>query len=408
MKLAIVVFKKEFREMMRDRRVVFGAFVMPFVVVFMMIQLFGFIGSSIQKTVKKQEIFVVKPAAPNSLYSDLQMVSKSIDPKVTGGAEFKITEIESVAAGRKLIEDGKAKYVLSFPADFDAKVTVGKATVDAYYDSGTETSGIALSTFDKIVDAKNKEMLKLKLATASISADQMEPIKVERKDIAKKEGLSGSMLVGLLPYLMIVFAFVGGMSVVSDLVAGEKERGTLETLLISPVTRRDIALGKFFSLSVVSFLSAISMVLSLVVIGASGMAAGKMLFPEGSGLNLSMVLTLLGVLLPLVFFFSGMMLAISAFAKNMREAQTYLGIANFVVITPAVFSQVLGFTDLSQAIWIKFVPVLNTALVIRGALLGKPDMQLMGITVFTSLVLAAIGFGLVLKMFTREQILARI
>lgn len=132
------------------------------------------------------------------------------------------------------------------------------------------------------------------------------------------------------------------------------------------------------------------------------------MFPDGAGLSPMMLLTMLAVLLPLVFFFSGLMLAISAIAKNMREAQTYLGIANFIIIIPAMFSQILGFSDIGQSGFIKFVPVLNTAMVIRNALLGKPDSELTIVTILTSLVLAAIGFAVVLKMFSREKILARI
>jgi len=385
-----------------------GAFVMPFVIVFLIIQLFSVITSSVEKSAKKQEMFVVKPLNPNSLYSELKLAASAIEPKNANGLEIKITEIATVEEGRKLIENGKAKYVLNFPADFDEKLKIGKATVDGYFDSGAESSEIAMGAFGKIVDLKNKENLRGRLTAASISENQLEPIKLNRKDIAKKEGFSGSMLVMILPYLIIVFAFIGGMAVVADLVAGEKERGTLETLLISPVSRKNIALGKFMSLALVSFLSSVSMILALVLIGASGSSSSKIMFPEGAGLNPMMMLSMLAVLLPLVFFFSGLMLAISAIAKNMREAQTYLGIANFVIITPAMFSQILGFTDLGQSGFIKFVPVLNTAMVIRNSLLGKPDTQLTVVTILVSLVLAAIGFAIVLKMFSREEILARI
>jgi sodium transport system permease protein len=108
-----------------------------------------------------------------------------------------------------------------------------------------------------------------------------------------------------------------------------------------------------------------------------------------------------------VMFFAGMMLALSAHAKNMREAQSFLGVANFVVLTPAVFSQLIGFTDLAQSMAVKFTPVLNTALLIRDALLGKFDPLLFAGTLVTNLVLAGIGFSLAVWMFKREQILAR-
>ncbi|MBL8049528.1 MAG: ABC transporter permease [Chthonomonas sp.] len=392
--------------MLRDRRVIVGVFVMPAIVLLLMFQMFGAIGNSIESSVKETTLGIVKGTTGNRMITELQAAAKSTTNK--DGFKPKIIEVENAAEARALVESGKAKYVLEFPADYDQASQIGQATIKTYFDSGQETSEIAVNGMERWIETQNKAALVSTLEAASIPQVAMERVKLERIDVAKKGGFSGSILVSMLPYLLILFAFIGGMSVVADLVAGEKERGTMETLLISPASRREIAMGKFMALSLVSFLSVCSIVAGLVLTVVLGMGGGKMMFPEGAGLTPGVILTIIAVLIPQVLAFSGIMLAISALAKNMREAQTYLGIANFVVVTPAVFSQMIGFTDLSQALWIKLTPVLNTAMVIRNALLNKPDQTLIVLTVISSLVLAAIGFILTIRMFQKESILARV
>lgn len=396
-------------EMLRDRRVIIGVFVMPAIVLVLMFQMFGAIGKSITSSVKETSLGIMTGTGDNQFVEQLRVAAKA--PIKEGEKEAfrpKIVEVKDEAEARSLVEKGKVKYVLEFPQDFDAVAKTGQAKIRTYYDSGQETSEIAVSGMDSWIQTQNKESLKATLDGARIPPEAMERLKLERVDVAKKGGFSGSILVSMLPYLLILFAFLGGMSVVSDLVAGEKERGTMETLLISPISRASVAAGKFLALSLVSFLSVCSIVAGLVFSAVSGIGGGKMMFPEGAGLTPGVILTIVAVLIPQVLAFAGIMLAISALAKNMREAQTYLGVANFVVVTPAVFSQMIGFTDAAQSLWVKLTPVLNTALVIRNALLNKPDQSLIVCTILSSLALAAIGYVLTIRMFQKETILARI
>lgn len=414
MRKALTIYKKEISEMVRDRRVIVGVFVMPAIVLVLMFQMFGMIGNSIKKNISKTSIAILKPEKDNRISQALEAASKEVQSgdKAKAEDEFrpKIVFVDQLEKGRKMVEDGKVRYMMAFPSDFEQGLLKGTATIETYYDSGQETSEIAVKGLERWIWNQNQDSLKKTLEGAHIPPTAMEPIKLVRKDVAKENALSGSMLVTMLPYLLILFAFIGGMSVVSDLVAGEKERGTMETLLISPASRREIALGKFLALATISVLSVVSIITGFLISSATGGKSNEMMFGSGSagGIQIGAILTIAAVLLPLVLAFSGIMLAISAYAKNMREAQTYLGIANFVVVTPAVFSQMIGFTDLSQSVWVKLTPVLNTALTIRNVLLGKPDASLLGLTILSSLLLASIGFALALRMFENEKILVRV
>lgn len=390
------VFLKETREMMRDKRVISGAFVMPVFLIILMIMLFGFIESSVNVS-KAPTIHVVKPDSPNPLLDGLRAQDK-----------LRVKEVESEAAGRILLSSGKARLVVVFEPGFAEKLGHGTATIRALHDSNETTSQIALGVFRELVSNLNQATVKALLQSRGLPASATESIRVDAQDTAKKAGLGATPLVGLLPYLIVLWAFYGGMSIVGDLVAGEKERGTLETLLIAPISRTSIAFGKFLALCVVCLLSSMTSFVGLLLVGAAGLPQTKSLFPDGVHVGFGTILGVVAALVPLVAFFASLLLAVSAWAKNMREAQTYLTLVSFVVLMPAIFSQVIGFTDLGQQAWVAWTPILNTALCLREALLGKLTLGTLLPAIATSVVLALIGMQAVSVLFRRESILSRV
>jgi len=237
----------------------------------------------------------------------------------------------------------------------------------------------------------------------------METVKIDQHDVqvGEKKDVS-EMIVTLLPYLIVIWAFYGGMSIASDLVAGEKEKNTLETLLISPVRRTWIVIGKFLALSTVCLISSMSSLVGLGILSFVPINGVKEMFKSGFGLSPMSAILILVLMVPMVAVFASLLIGISSYAKNARESQTYLTQASFVVILPAIFSQFIGFTDYSSAVWVNLIPVLNTANNIRLALLGKPDFTGIGITIGVSLVLAAIALRVTVRLFNREEVLVRV
>lgn len=380
--------------MFRDRRVITNAFVMPVVLIAIMLWSFGLLQRSLTKP-RPTPTFVVRPANEPNLVKELRK---------SGEVRF----VETAEQGRQLIQEGKARLVLEFPEDFDFQLSKGQATLIAHYDQETPQSMIALRGFAQGVAKANKRSVETLLERQGLPAGLAEPIKIDERGVGKAAGLGGaSMIVSMLPYLIVLWAFYGGFSIVSDLVAGEKERGTLETLLITPATRVEIAMGKFWALCVVCLLSSLTTLVGVVIVGALNLPATKDLFPHGIGLSATSTLGIFAALIPLVAFFAGLLLATSAYAKNMREAQTYLALISFVVLMPAIFSQFIGFTDLAKATWLPAVPILNTSVAIREALLGKMSGGFILITTAVNLALAAAMLGLVVWLFRREQVLAR-
>jgi sodium transport system permease protein len=390
----VTIFKKEFRDMFRDKRVRSMVLITPMLLIFMLIFLFGFLMDSVGKP-SSLKVYVVK--------------GSPVADQFLGSKEMTVIPVDSLAQGKALIKNGTARVVLDFPSRFPTVNDPSEATVNAYFDPKQEMSRPILSYLEKRYSVVNKGLIGAILSAKQITGASAEPVHlVENEITVGSDRGPGQIIVGLLPYLIVIWAFYGGMSIATELVAGEKDKNTLETLLITPASRVQIALGKFFALATLCLIGSVSSFVGLVVLEKFHIHATMAMFPHGLGISgLSMLLIFIA-LLPTVAMFASILLAISTLAKNPREAQTYLAAVNFIVLMPAMMSQFIGYTEFANATWLYAVPVLNTATIIRQALLGTTNYTGIAIATVVSLTLALIGLAFAVKLFTREQVLTRI
>jgi ABC-type Na+ efflux pump, permease component len=208
----------------------------------------------------------------------------------------------------------------------------------------------------------------------------------------------------LLPYTLAVAAFGGGIYAANDLVAGEKERGTLETLLITPATRRDIVFGKFCAVAGVCLVSSLLSIVGLMIPFFSHLKAFEWLAKGGVHLGPMAVLVTLIMQLPLAILFAGILLALSTFARNQKEAQTYLGPLFIVVLLPSMLSMMIG-TEVARTI--ALVPIMNASLIIKQALSGTFDPTFIAIAFAASVVYAGIALVAATRLFQSETVLLK-
>ncbi len=399
MNTALVVLKKELREMFRDKRVRSTMFVGPIVSVGMMFMLFGLIFSSFKKATKTTVHAIVKTHDPvtDQFLSALEKGGMTVKP------------LASVAEAEEKIKKGDIRLALDFGDGIQASLAAKRPfKLAAYLDPAEQKAEIAIVTIEKAMSMTNEAMLTQVFEQKGIDKVMMKPLSVERKPVKVGETDTNEFLIQLLPYLIVIWAFYGAMSSASDMVAGEKERQTLETLLISPVERKQVAMGKLGALAIASLTATLSSLLTIFVFYALKLDILKPLFEKGLGLNFTGLIVILLALLPTIAFFASALIAISSFARNTREAQTYLAQGSIFVMLPAVFSQIIGFTDFANSRAIYAIPILNTANVIRNALSGKYDWIGIGITMGVGALLAAVAIAWSVKLFHRETILNRI
>jgi sodium transport system permease protein len=166
-------------------------------------------------------------------------------------------------------------------------------------------------------------------------------------------------------------------------------------------------MGKLMALATICLTSSMASLLGLGIYAVVKPKGSEQILANGLGISGQTILLTLLLMIPLVLLFASLLILASSYAKNVREAQTYLGLGSFVVMLPAIFSQFIGFTDYGRTVWIHFVPVLNTANNLRMILQGKPDFAGIGYTVITGLVLGGLASAVVVWMFNREELLVR-
>jgi sodium transport system permease protein len=226
---------------------------------------------------------------------------------------------------------------------------------------------------------------------------------IREVDVATQEESSGAGAGRRVPLLLVMTLFIAGSALSSDVVAGEKERGTLETLYLTPARRRDIALAKYAVVFGATLLAGLLNVVSMVVAAKLGWigdfsGAGGPSSSLGSTFSIEGVLTTCVLVIPLAALVGGVLLGLSAYARSIKEYQ--------VLATPIMLVALLpGLLAMSQVVplnpWTALIPVANVALAVRDGMLGPLPFP-----IFVIVSIASVGWGL-LAMRWVEGVLSR-
>jgi sodium transport system permease protein len=344
-------------------------------------------------------------------------------PTVVAGLrqDKKLRVVATAADWKEQISDKKLRAAVRIPAGFEAGLKAGAADpVIVYNYDGELKSSFAVNELEKFFRNLRDQTVTDRLKERNLPATLVRPFETKRENVAAPEKVGGNLLGGIVPYIIIILCFTGAMYPAMDLTAGEKERGTMETLLCSPVARVDLVLGKFLmvltgSLSAM-ILSLTSMTLSAAVAGmifaaktGPAQLAAAASQAQGAGGTMPMIdpLGLLGVVamvLPVAVLFSALIFTVALFAKSYKEAQSYVAPMIFIVILPAVVGMLPGI-DLNARL--ALVPILNLSLVCKEMLSGVWHWNYIGIIFGSSCVYAGIALALAVRMFNREDVIFR-
>ncbi|MER3495607.1 MAG: hypothetical protein C4320_01540, partial [Armatimonadota bacterium] len=248
------IFLKEVREILRDRRARGAVFIGPMFSVLLTILLFGSLGKILEGAARSPIHYI---GAENSILTALQK----------GG--LKPVPVPDLAAADRLIRAGDAKVVLRFTGNPDQDLRAGRPVrIEARYDPDEQRAGILLSGVRAAMEGVNRAAVRVLLTEKGMNPERATPLKLDPVEIRSSKGGAGAILVSIIPYLVVLWAFYGGFGMASDIVAGEKERQTLETLLTTPVGRRQVALGKLLALTTMCAIASLAAVLTLAILAA--------------------------------------------------------------------------------------------------------------------------------------------
>jgi sodium transport system permease protein len=310
---------------------------------------------------------------------------------------------------RDQISNKDIRAAVEIPKGFQAALTAGTAqTVDIYFYQGELKSSFGADHLQKAIEEYRDSVVRDRLAAKNLPASVLTPFVIKQENVAPPEKVGGASVGGFIGYAVILLCLTGAMYPAIDLTAGEKERGTIETILSSPISRLDLVIGKFLLVFSASLASAI---LSVTSMGLSFAALGHSHVMRSSGeqsLNLNLgfasVVAVFFMALPLAVLFSAVLMTIALFAKTYKEAQSYLTPLTFLVVIPAVASVMPG-VELTPKL--ALIPVLNTSLVCKEIITGTYHWNSIMLIFSSTCVYALAAIFLAVKMFQREDVLFR-
>ena len=386
MKNILTVFKKEWDRVIKDRRLVLMVILLPGLLIFTIYSVMGTVINN--QTEPMANIAIVnEPASFTDFYSSYENLDNLTVKEITAS---------EIADYENLIDNKEWTMVISFPEDIENYDGLGdKPVVYIYYNVNDLDSSNTVNRFTNYLQSYEKYLSEL------LFSDRVYFNLVQSSTEMNENEIMGSVLSQLLPMLVIMFLFSGAMSIGPEAIAGEKERGTISTILITPVKRSEIAMGKILGLSVLSLLSAVSSFLGIIL------SLPKLMNYEGANIaiyGLGQYLLILLILFSTIFVIVGIISILSAYAKSVKEASAYI---MPIYILTIIVSISTSFSSMeSPNILLFIVPIFNSVQSLR-AILTFSDQALIYtlITVFANIIYLGVFIYILNKMFNSEKIM---
>lgn len=390
------IFRKEFTDTLRDRRTLFVMVIFPL----LLIPLLLFVVTKVQtSSMKKAEVRVIRVGlVTNGNASGLAQ-------RLMDGQGFRLTENVPADSAEALIKDDSLDAIIVVSPNFDAEVELLHAgTISLYYKS-SEDYDIVRRRLRTILNEFEHSLTIARFKKLNLNENMVNTIQVNEHDVASAKERIGKTIGGMVPYFFVLFCFMGSMYPAIDLAAGEKERGTMETLLTAPVSRFQILIGKFAVVVLTGLLSAaISMLGIYVAVQQVKEIPPELLSTIMGFLDVQTILLVLSLLLPLTVFFAAFLLSLSIFAKSYKEAQSLISPLTIVVIVPVMIGMMPG-TELDSVT--AMIPVLNVSLATKEILAGTIKPLLLAEVYVTLVALASVSLWGCAKWFEREETIFR-
>lgn len=395
------IFKKEMDRIFKDKKMVFSVFFLPVLMMVVLLSIINGLASNMEKDIEshKSEIYVMNEPAS---FRDVLEVSKMKCQLKTVASE------KEMKGAKKEILEGEADLIVEFPEGFEediAKYQEGDQVPqvktyenpsEEYSQQASRNMTAALETYRQmLLSQRVEDMSSLTIFQVNSDNDEMY-IQDERK--------AGGKAIGtMLPYFITILLFAGAMGIGTDMVAGEKERGTMASLLVSPIKRKDIALGKVLALMLISGVSSLIYVAAMVIGAPLMMSKMGGLGDLDIQLSVQQILMLGTLLVAIAFLYSTMIALISVFARSVKEANTYVMPAYMLVLVTGLLTM---FTSGETSQKMFFIPIYNTALVLQGILGQEVTMMQFGVTLIETLAIGAVLMGVIVKAFDSEKVMS--
>ena len=383
------IFRKEMARFFKDKRLVITTLLLPGIMIFIM---YSFMGNMMRQQFSVADDYVAKVYVKN--------LPESVNERINKG-NINIKSVEGdLENEKKLVSEKEIDLVVNFPENFDKEVAEyktgeGKAPqVEIFYNSARQESSKIYGIFTEILGAYETELSN----KFDVNADE----KINY-DLAAKEDMTGKIFGSMLPMLLIIFIWSGCVAVAPESIAGEKERGTIATLLVTPMSRQALALGKIFALSIIAFLSGVSSFIGTF-------ASLPAMYQEMSGgINTAFYSSkdfafLFVIIISTTILMVALISVLSAFAKSVKESATIISPLMIVIMVISLLPM-FSKGDMETPVTMFIIPLYNSVLCMNEIFKFSYSSINVVISVVANIVFTGILVLVLTKMFDSEKIM---
>lgn len=402
-----IVMGKELKRVFGDKKLIFSLFVLPAILVIGIYSIMGMMATNLTNDIveHKSKVYIVNAS---------EELKKIINNNGFAGTADIIYYSESDYTNnadiiRNEVLETTADLLVYLDADLEAKAAAYKNQGDAIpvmrfgYNRTSNYSGAAYSNFVDMVKAPYQQKL---LADRIGNLELLNVFTTEEENIVKEAKANAEFISQLLPYLIVMLLFAGAMSIGIDAIAGEKERGTLASMLISPAKRSEIVWGKLLALMILTGISSVIYAGSMIVAMPTMyqmMGTGADTGLGGMSFSFVQVIELVAIMLALVFLFVAVISLIATYAKDTKTAQTYVSPCYIVVIVAGMLTMFSSGGEISIEKYA--IPIYGNALVIKDICVNEVVFAKFGASLVGTLLIGIICVVAMVKAFNSEKIM---
>ena len=391
-KIVRTIFKKEIIDIIRDKKTLFMGIVLPLILYPLLMIIMTQIMTISMNSIENDDINIAFEKYPSK---ELITLIKNYD---SDGA---INIVKSKNYKKDLEKGNIDAYV-----DIKEKNKIENYKI--YIDSSKENSSTVNSKLEDIFNTYKEKKVKDKIEQLQLNVEEtLEPVVYSTIDLAKTEEVAGLLLGQILPLILIMGVLLGALYPAIDSMAGEKERGTLETLFTLPISNLELVMGKYMAVSlcaiVTAILNVVSILMTLIYILSTGNISGQLLSNNFniSALSGPLFITLICICL-FAMVISAVSMCVCSLAKSFKDAQNYITPVMFLVLIPSYASMI---PNLNLDRTTSIIPVVNISLLIKSVLSNNANLSLIALVFISNFAFVILSVILLSKLFNSEEIL---
>ncbi|WP_069651016.1 ABC transporter permease [Caloranaerobacter ferrireducens] len=383
-----IVFKKEIKDTFRDRKTIFTSIIIP-ILIFPILSLA--LGSGVSDIIEED----TKPI-------NIAVISENNNGLLKYLTIHEGINIVNTDEPEKSLEKLEVKAIVKIDKYFDEKVNNDEfGTVEIIYDESSQKSSMAYPRLKSIINDYSQIIVSKRLKELGTDNNILKVVDIKAISIAKEGGFGIIMFSMMLPMFLTIWSAVGGIPAATDLGAGEKERQTLEPLLTTRINRTSLLIGKYFTVVVAGIIATLASLTGFII----ATRLNSDLFGTISNLPINTILIIGLFCIGLTLTFSSLELAVSFYARNFKEAQTYLTPITIIMLIPTYLTMYLDGKAIPKVYF--NIPIINVISIIKEALVSIYNPVHIGIVLIWMIIYIAVALTVTVKLFNKETVIFR-